>query len=100
MSLGVMNKCFVVSVMTGFLLSGLGLTIGQAGEGDSGVQVVRVLPAYAYQEVSLGRTLLVCAYSDPGVCGAMTLKGAISLKELEAKLPELKKDQEIIFYCA
>jgi hypothetical protein len=37
MSLGVMNKCFVVSVMTGFLLSGLGLTIGQAGEGDSGV---------------------------------------------------------------
>ena len=30
----------------------------------------------------------------------MMLQGAISLKEFETRLPEFKKDQTIIFYCA
>ena len=46
-----------------------------------------------------GKALLVCAYADEVKCGWMRFDGSITLSELEARLPSLPRDQEIIFYC-
>jgi hypothetical protein len=54
----------------------------------------------AYQNVKSGRALLVCGYDDEAKFKMMRLEGALSLKEFEARLPKLPKDQGIIFYCA
>ena len=54
----------------------------------------------AYQKVKSGRALLVCGYDDEAKFKMMCLEGALSLKEFEARIPKLSKDQEIIFYCA
>ncbi len=43
--------------------------------------------------------LLVCAYDDVEKFKTFPLEGAISLDEFKSKTSELKKDQEIIFYC-
>ena len=53
-----------------------------------------------YAKVKEGKALLVCAYDDEVRFAKFHLEGAIPLKELEARLPKLPKDQEIIFYCA
>ena len=60
----------------------------------------RISPQDTYRQVSSGQTILVCAYEDEKTCNTMMLQGAISLKEFESRLPNLKKDQPIIFYCA
>ncbi len=44
--------------------------------------------------------LLVCAYDSDEKFKAVSLEGAISLNEFKSKANGLKKDQEIIFYCA
>ncbi len=54
----------------------------------------------AYQKVKTGKALLVCGYDDEAKFKMMCLEGALSWREFEARLPELAKDQEIIFYCA
>ncbi len=46
-----------------------------------------------------GDAFLVCAYADEAKFRAARLEGAISLETLNAKLPSLSKDAEIIFYC-
>ena len=53
----------------------------------------------AHQKVKSGKALLVCGYDDETKFQMMRLEGALSLKEFEARLPKLPKDQEIIFYC-
>jgi len=53
----------------------------------------------ARRRVAEGKALLVCAYADEAKCGRMRLDGSITLSELEARLPSLPRDQEIIFYC-
>ncbi len=60
---------------------------------------VRIPPLEAYQKAKSGKALLVCAYEDETICEVMHLEGAIFLQDLEAKLPTLPNDQEIIFYC-
>jgi len=60
----------------------------------------RISPQDAYRQMSSGQAILVCAYEDETKCNTMMLQGAISLKEFESRLPNLKKDQPIIFYCA
>lgn len=45
-----------------------------------------------------GGTFLVCAYADEAKFRGARLEGAISLGTLNAKLPSLSKDAEIIFY--
>ena len=42
--------------------------------------------------------MLVCAYADEVKFRGARLGGAISLGALNAKLPSLSKDSEIIFY--
>ncbi|HYS15652.1 MAG TPA: ArsR family transcriptional regulator [Candidatus Binatia bacterium] len=54
----------------------------------------------ARRKVAAGDALLVCAYSDDVKCKQLGLEGSITLSELEARLPSLPKDKEIIFYCA
>ena len=45
-------------------------------------------------------TLLVCGYDGDARFREMELEGAISWPEFESRLPSLRKDQEIVFYCA
>ena len=54
----------------------------------------------AHERVASGKALLVCAYRDERVCRKVQLEGSMSLREFEARLPKLPRDQEIIFYCA
>ncbi|HPZ76679.1 MAG TPA: ArsR family transcriptional regulator [Thermosynergistes sp.] len=60
----------------------------------------KIDPQTARKDAQSGKALLVCAYSDEERYESMRLEGAMSLKELRAKEAELKKDQEIVFYCA
>lgn len=92
---------FVLSLVTGALLLGAGMAMAQEiGPGDSSMDAARISPHDAYQEVTSGKALLVCAYQDEEICGKMMLQGAISLKAFESRLTELTKNQRIIFYCA
>ena len=60
----------------------------------------RIDPETARREVSAGRTWLVCAYDDRARCRSMMLDGAIDMDELQARLPTMRKDQPLVFYCA
>jgi hypothetical protein len=52
------------------------------------------------RRVEAGQALLVCAYADEGRCRQLRLDGAVTLAELEARLPSIPRDRELIFYCA
>jgi hypothetical protein len=82
------------------ILSGVCAALTEYPSTEERKSAVRVSPADAYREVVSGRALLVCAYPEEEVCEKVMLKNSITLKEFEARLPELKKDREIIFYCA
>jgi hypothetical protein len=60
----------------------------------------RVSVVDARARSSSGEAILVCAYEDEGRCQGMRLDGAWTLAELEANLPRLPRDQQILFYCA
>jgi rhodanese-related sulfurtransferase len=60
----------------------------------------RITPAEARRKVQGGSALLVCAYESEELWKKMRLEGAISLGELQSRLPSSDKGQEIIFYCA
>ena len=61
---------------------------------------IRITAEETRQKVTAGTALLVCAYEDDERCRQMHLQGAMLFTEFKSKLPELPKDQEIIFYCA
>ena len=42
---------------------------------------------------------LVCAYDSEQKCSKILLQGSIPLTEFNAKLDNIAKDEEIIFYC-
>jgi hypothetical protein len=42
--------------------------------------------------------LLVCAYDDDEKCAKLAIDGSISLSELRARIPDLPKDELIVFY--
>jgi hypothetical protein len=60
----------------------------------------RINPQEAYNKLTTGVALLVCAYDDEEKFRMNDLERAISLDEFKSKFPSLPKDQEIIFYCA
>lgn len=62
-------------------------------------EIARITPQDAHQKVESDSAILVCAYEDEAKFKQMQLKGAISLNKFKSRLPSLKKDQEIIFYC-
>jgi rhodanese-related sulfurtransferase len=63
-------------------------------------EIMRVAPKEIYPRVKSGAGLLVCAYDSEENFRSMILEGAISLNEFKARVSQLPKDQEIIFYCA
>jgi hypothetical protein len=91
---------FALAVIAGVLLMGSGEAMAQqVDRGDTAMEAVRISPQDTYQQVTSGKALLVCAYQNEQICREIMLQGAIALKEFEQKLPELKKDQSIIFFC-
>ena len=61
----------------------------------------RVSPDDVRRRMGSGsRPLLVCAYDDAEKCRQVHLDGAIDMAELQARLPALSKEAEIVFYCA
>jgi len=64
------------------------------------MEPARIPAAEVYGQVKAGKALLVCAYPDEAKCSTMKIEGAISRTEFESRLPKVKKDQAIVFYCA
>jgi len=62
--------------------------------------VKRVSVEDARRRVQRGEALLVCAYDDETKCRTMQLEGATTLSELRERLPSVRREQEIILYCA
>ncbi len=64
------------------------------------IEPLRISAEEVLQKAMSGSALLVCAYDDEEKFRKFHLEGAISFAEFRSKLPSLKKDHEIIFYCA
>ncbi len=62
-------------------------------------EIERIPVDRAHDDVQNGRALLVCAYTDEAKCSQMMLEGAMNMAEFERRLPSLRKEQELIFYC-
>jgi len=77
------------------LLSFLAASCATPAPGD---RVPRISPREVQEGVERRGALLVCAYRAEK-CPGTHLVGAISLEELEARLPALAPDQEIILFC-
>lgn len=59
----------------------------------------RISALDAYDRIQEGRSLLlVCAYANEKKFHKHRLEKAIPLSDLEARLPSLAKDVEIVFY--
>ncbi|MBT1072195.1 ArsR family transcriptional regulator [Pelotalea chapellei] len=61
--------------------------------------ISRIQPQEARRKVRAGEALFICAYDDDQKCGQMRLEGAWTLGELNNRLMEITKQQELIFYC-
>jgi rhodanese-related sulfurtransferase len=60
---------------------------------------INIETAHKHLEADPGATL-VCAYDDDEKFEHNHLQGAFSLGEFESQADSLRKDREIIFYCA
>jgi hypothetical protein len=69
-------------------------------KGNAVTDVPRISVEEARQKTLSGESLFVCAYEDDEQFNKLRLDKGISLKEFESKLPDISKEQEIIFYCA
>jgi hypothetical protein len=70
-----------------------------SGKEEDMAEAKRIKPQEARPKVQAGEALFVCGYDDEGMCGQMRLEGAMTFGEFNAKLPQIAKDKEIIFYC-
>ncbi len=96
MKLQIGNLFAVMLVIAGMILLCPGQALTASTEEDL---AERISVQEAYQQVKSGKAILICAYEEEQACKDIMLDGAITLKAFEEKLPELKKDQPIIFYC-
>ncbi len=62
--------------------------------------VKRISPEEARRRIDSGKAILVCGYEPDEKFQAMHLEGAESLHQFRARLSEIQKDQEVVFYCA
>jgi len=63
--------------------------------------VERISPETAHEHLeSDPDAMLVCAYDDKEKFEQNHLRGAVSLDQFESQAGSIRKDQEIIFYCA
>lgn len=63
-------------------------------------EVRRVEPEDVRRRMDTGEAILACAYESDEKFQSMQLEGAESLNNLRARMPDIPKEQEIIFYCA
>jgi hypothetical protein len=92
---------FALSFMAGILFMSTNPAMAQQIQLEGAViDAPRISPQDAYLQATSGQAILVCAYEDENKCKTMMIERAVSLKEFETRLPGLKKDQPIIFYCA
>ncbi len=61
---------------------------------------IRISVEEARQKTQAGQAFLVCGYEGADKFVANQLEGAISWETFQSRLPEISKQQEIIFYCA
>lgn len=61
---------------------------------------IRISAELAREKSMSGEALLVCAYEEADQFEKYHLEGAMTWQMFESRLPELPKDQPIIFYCA
>lgn len=61
---------------------------------------IRISVEHAREKTKSGQALLVCGYEEAEKFKDNNLEGAISWQTFQSRLPEISKDQEIIFYCA
>ena len=78
-------------------LAALSLAGACAGPGRA-EQMPRISPTDAHERVEKNHALLVCAY-EKKACPGTHLAGAITLEDLESRLPGLSRDQDLIFFC-
>ena len=62
-------------------------------------EAIRISPEEAHERVASGKAILICAYADDAKFDQYHLEGAISLSSFKAKIGNLEKDRELIFYC-
>jgi hypothetical protein len=63
-------------------------------------EVARLSPEETRRRVDSGKALLICGYESDEKCQSMHLQGAETLSQFRARLPDIPKEQEVIFYCA
>jgi len=83
---------FVLSLITAFA------SISWASNTKEDKAIERISPEDARQLVESDQALLVCSYDDDS-CKSRMVQGALLQSELEARLPSLSKETQIIFYC-
>ena len=89
----------IVAMAVVLLINPENVVAQHVSQGDTAVEVIRISPQEAYQQVTSAGALLVCAYQDEQGCKDILLEGAITLKAFEQRLPTIKTNQMIIFYC-
>jgi hypothetical protein len=62
-------------------------------------EVRRIKPEEARRKVQAGEALFVCAYDSEEMCNNLRLERAMTMGELNPRLSEIGKEQELIFYC-
>jgi len=62
-------------------------------------EVRRIEPEEARRRMDAGKAILVCGYESDEKFQSLQLEGAESLNNFRAQLPDIPKEQEIIFYC-
>ena len=63
-------------------------------------QITMIKADKAYEHLTTGSALLICAYDSDEKFQKFQLKGAIPLSEFKTRSESLDKDTELIFYCA
>jgi len=82
-----------ITILVGLLLMSASCATPPATD-----RVPRISPREAHERVERRGALLVCAYRAEK-CHGTHLVGAITLEQLESRIPTLAADQEIIFFC-
>lgn len=62
-------------------------------------EVKRIQIQEARRKVQDGEALFVCAYDSEEMCGGIRLEKALTMGEFNARLPEIPREKEIVFYC-
>lgn len=60
--------------------------------------VPRISPQEARERMKRSGALLVCAYDDPAKYEHCQLDGSMGLNEFRARVDQLPKDRDVIFY--